>query len=76
MRQPAKKQIKMKTNVKPKATGPGHTRAKPKAKTSKSNVQKLDSFAKNVYKYAGPENFLVAGKALKVGKSLAKKIKK
>jgi hypothetical protein len=43
--------------------------AKPKPK---SNAQKVDAFVKGVYKYAGPENFVAGGAALRVGKAASK----
>jgi hypothetical protein len=64
MREPVKKTVKIKAS------------SKPKPKAGKSNAQKLDSFAKNVYKYAGPENFVLGGLAGKAAKPLVKTIKK
>ena len=69
-----KKSIPMKTvaQAKPSRTGMaprGGTATKPKSKTSgKSVAQKLDTAARNVYKYAGPENFIAGGAALRAGR--------
>lgn len=46
-----------------------------KPKTSKSVGKKLDTAARNVYKYAGPENFIAGGAAIKVGKTVSKTAK-
>jgi hypothetical protein len=46
-----------------------------KPKTSNSVGKKLDTAARNVYKYAGPENFIAGGAAIKVGKTVSKTAK-
>jgi len=60
------------SQAKPSRTGTparGGTATKPKSKTSGKSVgQKLDTAARNVYKYAGPENFIAGGAALRAGR--------
>jgi hypothetical protein len=69
-----RKSVAMKTvsQAKPSRTGTparGGTVTKPKSKTSGKSVgQKLDTAARNVYKYAGPENFIAGGAALRAGR--------
>lgn len=46
-----------------------------KAKSSNSVGKKLDTAARNVYKYAGPENFIAGGAAIKAGKVVSKTAK-
>ncbi len=46
-----------------------------KPKASSSVGKKLDTAARNVYKYAGPENFIAGGAAIKVGKAVSKTAK-
>lgn len=72
-----KKSIPMKTvaQSKPSRTGVparGGTATKTtstkKSASGKSIGKKLDTAARNVYKYAGPENFIIGGAALRAGR--------